>query len=123
MSRFHTVEVSDPRYEHDHLRTITLKSPSLKGRGDVTLFVPPGCESAKNLPLVILLHGIYGSHWAWALKGGAHKTALKLIESRAIKPMVIAMPSDGLWGDGSGYFAHDGADFEKWIAEDVVDCV
>jgi S-formylglutathione hydrolase FrmB len=34
--------------------------------------------------------------------------------------MIIAMPSDGLWGDGSGYLAHNGLDFERWIVEDVV---
>jgi putative tributyrin esterase len=33
--------------------------------------------------------------------------------------MVIAMPSDGLWGDGSGYIPHNGFNFEKWIVEDV----
>jgi S-formylglutathione hydrolase FrmB len=29
------------------------------------------------------------------------------------------MPSDGLWGDGSGYVSHPHADFEKWIIRDV----
>src|SRR5204863_587745 len=30
-----------------------------------------------------------------------------------------AMPSDGLWGDGSGYLRHSSQDFERWIAEEV----
>src|SRR3546814_14097692 len=46
---------------------------------------------------------------------------MKMIESGEIPPVVIAMPSDGLWGDGSGYLPHNGYDFEKWIAEDVPD--
>ena len=29
------------------------------------------------------------------------------------------MPSDGLWGDGSGYVAHGGQDFERWIVDEV----
>ena len=33
--------------------------------------------------------------------------------------MVLAMPSDGLWGDGSGYVKHEEKDFEKWIVEEV----
>jgi enterochelin esterase-like enzyme len=34
------------------------------------------------------------------------------------------MPSDGLWGDGSGYVAHDKEmDFEKWIVEEVPQAV
>ena len=75
------VEPSDPDFEFDHLRFLTFKSEAIQGRVDVTLFMPPGQESATNLPLLLLLHGVYGSHWAWALKGGAHKTALDLIES------------------------------------------
>jgi S-formylglutathione hydrolase FrmB len=33
--------------------------------------------------------------------------------------MVLAMPSDGLWGDGSGYLAHRTQDFERWIVDEV----
>ena len=33
------------------------------------------------------------------------------------------MPSDGLWGDGSGYIAHTSTDYAAYIAEDVIDCM
>ena len=33
--------------------------------------------------------------------------------------MVLVMPSDGLWGDGSGYLPHRTQDFERWIVEEV----
>jgi putative tributyrin esterase len=36
-----------------------------------------------------------------------------------MSPMVLAMPSDGLWGDGSGYLPHRAQDFERWIVDDV----
>jgi putative tributyrin esterase len=121
MSRFRTVRVSDPRFERDHLRFVTVKSPALGARGDLTLFVPPQAQGAEGVPLVILLHGVYGSHWSWAVGGGAHLTALELIEARRIRPVVIAMPSDGLWGDGSGYLSHAAADYERWVVEDVVE--
>jgi len=123
MGKYRSVELSDPQFERDHLRLLTFKSPALRGRGDVTIFVPPGCEEGENLPLILLLHGVYCSHWAWSLKGGAHLTALKLIEQNRISPVVIAMPSDGLWGDGTAYLSHRSADYEKWIIEDVVGCV
>ena len=124
MSRFRTIETADPRFVHDGLLPVTFKSPALKARADMTLFVSQGVESARNVPIVILLHGVYGSHWAWALKGGAHVTAARLISEGAIPPMVLAMPSDGLWGDGSGYVAHLlGADFDRYIVEDVPACV
>jgi S-formylglutathione hydrolase FrmB len=116
---FRTIEVSDPRFELEGLRWITVKSPALRQRADLTLFVPPKVAELRDVQLVILLHGVYGSHWAWALKGGAHRTAAKLIETGQIPPMVLAMPSDGLWGDGSGYLRHPEQDFERWIIEEV----
>jgi S-formylglutathione hydrolase FrmB len=85
----------------------------------MTLFVPEQAASGTNLPLIILLHGVYGSHWAWALKGGAHRTATRLIAAGEIPPVVLAMPSDGLWGDGSGYLRHPDQDFERWIVDEV----
>ena len=119
---FRTTEISDPKFESDHLRFITVKTNNLKGRGDICVFVPP-LRNAKNLPLVILLHGVYGSAWVWTQKAGVHLTAWEMMQNKEIPPMVIAMPSDGLWGDGSGYLAHHQKDFEKWIVEDVPNAV
>jgi putative tributyrin esterase len=123
MTRYRTVELSDPGYGPDHLQFLTFKSQALKGRGDVSIFLPPGHEGLSDIPLVLLLHGVYCSHWAWPLKGGAHVTALDLIEKGLMRPVVLAMPSDGLWGDGSGYLPHRSADYERWVVEDVVGCV
>ena len=110
-SVFRTTEISDPQYEWDGLRYLTVKSQHLKGRGDVVLYLPD--QLTDDIPVVTLLHGVYGSAWAWALKGGAHKVADKLISDKTIKPMVLAMPSDGLWGDGSAYFSHHKKHFES----------
>ncbi len=115
---FRTTEISNPAFESNHLRFITIKSENLKGRGDICVFVPPN-TNLKDVPIVILLHGVYGSAWVWSQKAGVHLTALKMIENGELAPMVIAMPSDGLWGDGSGYLAHNNRDFEKWIVDDV----
>jgi enterochelin esterase-like enzyme len=123
VSRFRSIELSDPQYEHDNLRFLTFKSPALKARGDVSLFVPPEAEGATDVPLILLLHGVACSHWAWALKGGAHEAAAALIGAGELPPAVLAMPSDGLWGDGSGYLPHPTADYERWIIEDVPACV
>ncbi|WP_018622327.1 alpha/beta hydrolase [Spirosoma luteum] len=117
---FRTIELSDPAYEHDGLRYITVKTPNLAGRGDITVWLPaPELMGTEPLPLVILLHGVYGSHWCWSLKGGAHRTADRLVRTAQIRPMVLAMPSDGLWGDGSGYLPHNGRTFDRWIVDDV----
>lgn len=119
---FRTTELSDPGFENGNLRFITVKTPNLKGRGDICVFIPP-LEAVEDLPLVILLHGVYGSAWVWSQKAGVHLSAWQMMENGEIPPMVIAMPSDGLWGDGSGYVPHDGRNFEKWIVEDVPQAV
>lgn len=123
MTRFPHMELSDPKNEFDHLRFMTVRSPALNGRVDTTLFVPPGCDACRDLPVVTLLHGVYGSHWGWAFSGGAHRTALRLIQSGAIKPMILAMPSDGLFADGSAYLATQNANYEQWIIDDLRDAV
>lgn len=105
--------------EFEGLRFLTVKSRALGGRADITFFAPREAEGAKDIPLVILLHGVYGSHWAWAMKGFAHRTLQKLVTAREIPLMALAMPSDGLWGDGSGYLPHARQNFEKWIVEEV----
>jgi len=116
-SRFRTVEISDPAYAHEGLKYLTAKSPALGRRGELCLWVP---EASRIEILLILLHGVYGSHWAWSLKGGVHRTAGRLVAAGEIPPMVIAMPSDGLQGDGSFYLTHPrGADVESWIVDEV----
>lgn len=119
MGSFRTVELSDNRYENDGLRFMTVKTDNLKGRGDLCLYVPKIPEGNSELPIHLLLHGVYGSSWSWALNGGVHKTAKRLMDSGKIKPVILAMPSDGLWGDGSAYHNHNSKNFANWIVQDV----
>lgn len=97
---------------------VTMYSPALRRRADITLFVPPG-EQNCALPLLILLHGVYGSHWNWAVLGNVPGIATEMMKVGSIGPIAIAMPSDGLWGDGSGYVVHRDLDAESWIMEGV----
>lgn len=117
------ISFSDPEYEAEGVRFVTIKSEALGGRADVTVYVPPGDDGAAEWPLVVLLHGVYGSHWNWAFMGGAHRTAQSMIADGEITPIVLAMPSDGLWGDGSSYVPHHDADYEQWIVEDLIDAL
>jgi len=122
--RFRTIEISNPLFQPENLKYVTVRSENLKGRGDCTFFIPPQVKKVgKNVPVVILLHGVYGSHWAWIYNVNVHKIAMQLIETKKIAPMVLVMPSDGLIGDGSGYFNHGKKNFEKWIVKDVVDLI
>lgn len=119
MNSFRTSELSDEAYERDGLRFLTVKTLNLAGRGDICLFVPEVDQNVTDLPIYILLHGVYGSAWVWAMKGGAHHTAKRLMDNGDIRPAIIAMPSDGLRGDGSGYLPHQEKDFAQWIISDV----
>ncbi|CDF79818.1 carbohydrate esterase (CE1) [Formosa agariphila KMM 3901] len=121
-SKFRTTELSNPEFESNNLRFITVKTSNLNGRGDICVFVPP-FKNLKNIPIVTLLHGVYGSAWIWAHKAGVHFTALKMMEQGLLQPMVLAMPSDGLWGDGSAYLPHNNTNYEQWIVNDVIDAV
>lgn len=113
------IEQSDRAIDAGALQFVTVASPALRRRADVTVFVPPQARGVADLPIVLLLHGVYGSHWAWALKGAAHLAAERLIDAGALPPVALLMPSDGLAGDGSGYVAHAGEDAERWIIDDV----
>ncbi len=115
---FRTLETSDATLLGDGIHHVTVKSAALRRRADVSFYVPQGAQGEK-LPLVILLHGVYGSHWAWLFKGGAHRVLDRLIEQENLPPMMLAMPSDGLWGDGSGYLQHREADHASWIVDEV----
>lgn len=105
------------------LQFLSFRSDALGGRGDVLLFLPPGAHTAKHLPLLILLHGVYGCQWNWWLNGDIATTATQMLRDGTMAPMMIAMPSDGLWGDGSGYVPHAHADYERWIADDLPGCL
>lgn len=96
----------------------TVKSAALRRRADISFYVPPEAREEK-LPLVILLHGVYGSHWAWLYQGGAHEVLERVMKEEDVPPMMLAMPSDGLWGDGSGYLRHREADYARWIVDEV----
>ena len=122
--KFRTIEISNPAFQPANLTYVTVKSSNLKGRGDCTFFIPPALSGLREgIPVVILLHGVYGSHWAWTYNINVHNIAMKLIDEKKIPPMVLVMPSDGLFGDGSGYFNHGDKDYEKWIVKDVLNMI
>ena len=120
MKHFFTTETAD----FQGLQFITVKSNALKKRADITVFDPLSKNDIlSGLPLVILLHGVYGSHWAWAMKGKVPETLQKLVDEGKVQPMILAMPSDGLFGDGCAYVPHQTENYARWIVEDVVEVV
>ncbi|WP_033289264.1 alpha/beta hydrolase [Amycolatopsis jejuensis] len=108
--KFFSLETADFA---DGLTVATGYSAALQRRTDVTLYhTGPG-------PLVILLHGVYGSHWAWTGNGSAHRILDRLQASGEVPPMTFAMPSDGGFGIGSGYLTRPGEDVESWVVDEL----
>jgi putative tributyrin esterase len=107
---------------HPGVRLLTLYSPALRHRADMTLYLPP-TAAERPLPLLILMHGVSGSHWNWWALGNLPAMARALLAAAEIVPFVIAMPSDGMWSDGSGYVAHKRFDAESWIIDDIPSCL
>ena len=113
---FDSLDASDR--DPQGLQELTVHSPALGRRGDITVYGPADSD-AEGLPLVVLLHGVYGSHWSWSRMGRAHETLSQLVAAGLLRPTVLAMPSDGLFGIGSGYLDRDGERAGEWITHDV----
>ena len=121
--QFPNAQLSRPIPGNERLRFLNFRGEALGYRGDVLLFTPPGAETLNRLPLLLLLHGVYGCQWNWWLNGNIDALALDMLRDETTIPMMIAMPSDGLWGDGSGYVPHAHADYEKWIVDEIPHCL
>lgn len=111
-------EVSNPLFTPDNVTLLTLHSSHIDGRRDVSVY---GSNStSNNVPIIILLHGVYGSHWVWMHSGGVHLVYEQLRRS-GLHEFLLVMPSDGGLWDGSGYLPlTDQGNYEQWIVEDVI---
>ena len=104
---------------HPHLVT----SGILAGRRPMFVYTPPGYEgSRKRFPLLMLLHGMWGSQQDWPLKGDLCRTLDRMIARKQIPPMIVAIPSDGLHDNGTFYVNwHDGSGrFEDHMIDEVL---
>ncbi|GGA68908.1 tributyrin esterase [Neiella marina] len=112
------LEVSDPAFSEANTTTVTINSSHIEGRRDVTIYnsVSP---STSNVPMVVLLHGVYGSHWVWMRLGGVH-LVYEQLKVQGLGDFVLVMPSDGGLWEGSAYLPLPQGNFERWIVEDVI---
>jgi enterochelin esterase-like enzyme len=115
------VEVANQAFAPEYFTNITVYSSNLRGRADISVYASAK-QDRTNIPIVVLLHGVYGSHWVWSQLGGAEKVYERL-RAQGLNEFVLVMPSDGCFGEGSGYLPLQNANYEKWIVEDVIDAV
>ncbi|NND33525.1 MAG: prolyl oligopeptidase family serine peptidase, partial [Saprospiraceae bacterium] len=112
--------ITNALYTPQGVTFLSLKSSHLRGRGEVSIYLPASAQGHSDLSLIMLLHGVYGSHFSWLYQAGAHTVLEKLMAEKQLGPFMLVMPSDGLTGDGSGYLEHENKNHEAWIVEDVL---
>lgn len=113
------IEQSSREQATDKHMRLTVHASSLKGRGNISCY--NAYSEAEHLPIVILLHGVYGNHWVWMNLGGVHKVYERLRTANEISEMLLVMPEDGSYYAGSGYLPlSNGYNFEQWIVDDVL---
>ncbi|MBU2887680.1 ATPase [Gilvimarinus agarilyticus] len=113
---------ADASYLPAGLKYLTVHSSALKGRGNISCYNAGSTQ--QHLPIVILLHGVYGNHWVWMNLGRVHEVYEELRRNGEIGEMLLVMPEDGSYYAGSGYLPlTEGRDFDTWIMQDSLEAV
>lgn len=118
---------------HGEIRTLLYKSASNGTTRELTVYVPPGYDQARNrrYPVLYLLHGFANDHHSWHRYGRANDILDNLIATKAISPFLVVMPlgyggahvngdGTGIAPEGSGTFRGDPALYERDLLEDVI---
>lgn len=116
------LEVSDSAFTPSNVQCLTIHSSHTNRRHDVTLYNVN--TQQQDAPIVLLLHGVYGSSWVWMNLGGVDKAYEKIRAELGGIDFILAMPSDGGFFDGSAYLPLSKyGDYESWIMQDVLEGV
>jgi enterochelin esterase family protein len=116
---------------HGEIRTLLYRSRSNGVNRELTVYVPPGYEQARNrrYPVLYLLHGFANDHHSWHRYGRANDILDNLIAERKIEPFLVVMPlgygGASVNGDGTGIAPAadprgDVSLYERDLLEDVI---
>jgi enterochelin esterase-like enzyme len=116
---------------HGEIRTLLYKSASNGVTRELTVYLPPGYDEARNrrYPVLYLLHGFANDHHSWHRYGRANDILDNLLATRAIAPFLVVMPlgygGAQVNGDGTGIAPvaaprGDPALYERDLLEDVI---
>ena len=118
---------------HGEIRTMLYKSRSNGVTRELTVYVPPGYDDARNqrYPVLYLLHGFANDHHSWHRYGRANDILDNLLAQRKIEPFLVVMPlgygGAHVNGDGTGIapkdagtFGGDAALYERDLLEDII---
>ncbi|MEO7274788.1 MAG: alpha/beta hydrolase-fold protein [Vicinamibacterales bacterium] len=93
---------------HGEIRTLIYKSKSNNANRELTVYVPPGYDEARNkrYPVLYLLHGFANDHHSWHRYGRANDILDNLIAQKKTEPFLVVMPlgygGASVNGDGTG---------------------
>ena len=118
---------------HGEIRTLLYKSRSNGTTRELTVYVPPGYDEARNrrYPVLYLLHGFANDHHSWHRYGRANDILDNLLAAKRIQPFLIVMPlgyggaqvngdGTGIPPKGAGAFGGDTALYERDLLEDII---
>jgi enterochelin esterase family protein len=118
---------------HGEIRTVLYKSRSNGTTRELTVYVPPGYEDARNrrYPVLYLLHGFANDHQSWHRYGRANDILDNLLAQKQIQPLLVVMPlgyggaaingdGTGIPPKGAGQFGGDAALYERDLIEDII---
>jgi enterochelin esterase-like enzyme len=116
---------------HGEIRTLVYMSRSNKVARELTVYVPPGYDQARNrrYPVLYLLHGFANDHQSWHRYGRANDILDNLLAQKAIQPFLIVMPlgygGASVNGDGTGIPPNgdvrgEAALYERDLLEDII---
>ena len=118
---------------HGEIRTLLYKSTSNGTTRELTVYVPPGYDQARDrrYPVLYLLHGFANDHHSWHRYGRANDILDNLLAKTAIAPFLVVMPlgyggahvngdGTGIAPAGSGTFRGDPALYERDLLEDII---
>jgi enterochelin esterase family protein len=116
---------------HGEIRTLLYRSKSNGVIRELTVYVPPGYDQARNrvYPVLYLLHGFANDHHSWHRYGRANDILDNLLAQRKIEPFLVVMPlgyggaqvnGDGTGVPPSGDVRGDVTLYERDLLEDVI---
>jgi enterochelin esterase family protein len=118
---------------HGEIRTLLYRSRSNGATRELTVYVPPGYDEARNrrYPVLYLLHGFANDHHSWHRYGRANDILDNLLAQQKIEPFLVVMPlgygGAHVNGDGTGIapkdagaFGGDAALYERDLLEDII---
>ena len=104
--------------------TDSIESKVLGANVVFNIYLPNGFEhSAKQYPVVYLLHGLSDDYRAWREKGRMQDVADELIESGEAREMIIVMPNAGgpdTHNTWNGYFNMPGWNYEDFFFQEFI---